>query len=133
MVDGGDLVTQQVLVLFVEGDALVDDRLVVAMKRDAARLKDAWALEVAGLDFEVDDVSEGTEAGILSAEFTIKGRYAYGLMAGERGVRIVVSTDAHSVRGLENMRLAVHTARRGWATAADVVNTRPLSEVLGRR
>jgi DNA polymerase (family 10) len=44
-----------------------------------------------------------------------------------------VSTDAHSVRGLGNMRLAVHTARRGWATAADVVNTRPLDEVLARR
>jgi DNA polymerase (family 10) len=51
----------------------------------------------------------------------------------EAGVPIVVSTDAHSVRGLANMRLAVHTARRGWATAADVVNTRPLSEVLRRR
>jgi DNA polymerase (family 10) len=51
----------------------------------------------------------------------------------EAGVPIVVSTDAHSVRGLDNMRLAVHTARRGWATAADVVNTRPLSEVLRRR
>jgi DNA polymerase (family 10) len=49
------------------------------------------------------------------------------------GVPIVVSTDAHSVRGLENMRLAVHTARRGWATSADVVNTRPLPEVLRRR
>ena len=51
----------------------------------------------------------------------------------QAGVPIVVSTDAHSVLGLENMRLAVHTARRGWATAADVVNTRPLSEVLRRR
>jgi DNA polymerase (family 10) len=51
----------------------------------------------------------------------------------EAGVPIVVSTDAHSVRGLENMRLAVHTARRGWATSADIVNTRPLSEVLGWR
>jgi DNA polymerase (family 10) len=50
----------------------------------------------------------------------------------EAGVPIVASTDAHSVRGLENMRLAVHTARRGWATAADVVNTRPLDEVLRR-
>ena len=55
-------------------------------------------------------------------------------LAIEAGVPIVVSTDAHSVRGLGNMRLAVHTARRGWATAADVVNTRPLDEVLaGRR
>ena len=43
---------------------------------------------------------------------------------------IVVSTDAHSVRGLGNMRLAVHTARRGWATAANVVNTCPLAEIL---
>ena len=48
------------------------------------------------------------------------------------GVPIVVSTDAHSVRGLGNMRLAVHTARRGWATGADVVNTRPLTGVLAR-
>ena len=46
---------------------------------------------------------------------------------------IVVSTDAHSVRGLGNMQLAVHTARRGWATAADVVNTRPLDEILPGR
>jgi DNA polymerase (family 10) len=46
----------------------------------------------------------------------------------EAGVKIVVSTDAHSVRGLGNMELAVHTARRGWATAADVLNTRPWEE-----
>jgi DNA polymerase (family 10) len=48
----------------------------------------------------------------------------------EAGVPIVVSTDAHSVRGLGNMRLAVGTARRGWATAADVLNTRPLDQIL---
>ncbi len=46
------------------------------------------------------------------------------------GVGIVVSTDAHSVRGLGNMQLAVATARRGWATVADVVNTRPLDDLL---
>jgi len=51
-------------------------------------------------------------------------------LAVEAGVPVVVSTDAHSVRGLGNMRLAVHTARRGWATAADVVNTRSLAEIL---
>jgi DNA polymerase (family 10) len=51
----------------------------------------------------------------------------------EAGVPLVVSTDAHSVRGLANMQLALATARRGWATAADVLNTRPLDEVLARR
>jgi len=37
----------------------------------------------------------------------------------------VCSTDAHSVAGLSNMTLAVHTARRGGATPADVVNAAP--------
>jgi DNA polymerase (family X) len=46
------------------------------------------------------------------------------------GVRITCSTDAHSVRGLANMRLSVGTARKGRCTAADVLNTRALSEVL---
>ena len=41
------------------------------------------------------------------------------------GVRIVCSTDAHSVRGLANMPLSVHTARRGGATRADVLNAAP--------
>jgi DNA polymerase (family 10) len=49
------------------------------------------------------------------------------------GVQIVCSTDAHSVRGLENMALSVATARRGWATAAAVVNTRRLSSILRGR
>jgi DNA polymerase (family 10) len=51
----------------------------------------------------------------------------------EAGVPVVCSTDAHSVRGLGNMPLAVATARRGFATAADVLNTRGLDEVLGLR
>ena len=48
------------------------------------------------------------------------------------GVEIVCSTDTHSVRGLENMLLSVMTARRGWATSAQVVNTRPLQAILGK-
>jgi len=54
-------------------------------------------------------------------------------LAVEAGVPIVASTDAHSIRGLGNMRLAIATARRGWATAADVVNTRPLAELPLKR
>ena len=46
------------------------------------------------------------------------------------GVPIVCSTDSHSVRGLGNMVFSVATARRGWATAADVLNTRPLEALL---
>ena len=52
-------------------------------------------------------------------------------LAVDAGVRIVVSTDAHSVRGLANMELAVRTARRGWATAADVLNASSLETRAG--
>ena len=45
------------------------------------------------------------------------------------GVRIVCSTDAHSVGGLGNMPFSVHTARRGGATAGDVLNTRGLGAI----
>jgi peptide chain release factor 2 len=48
-----------------------------------------WA-ERRGFDFEVEEVSEGQEAGILSASFIIRGRFANGLLASERGVHRLV-------------------------------------------
>jgi DNA polymerase (family 10) len=54
-------------------------------------------------------------------------------LAIEAGVRLVCSTDAHSTAGLDNMLLSVHTARRAGATAADVLNTLSLDELLQRR
>jgi DNA polymerase (family 10) len=49
------------------------------------------------------------------------------------GIPIVCSTDSHSVRGLGNMELSVRTVRRGWATASNVLNTRPLKDILDPR
>ncbi|MGE5691101.1 MAG: PHP domain-containing protein [Pseudomonadota bacterium] len=51
-------------------------------------------------------------------------------LAIEAGVPVVCNTDAHSVRGLGNMRLAVATARRGGAAPAHVLNTRPLQDFV---
>jgi peptide chain release factor 2 len=48
-----------------------------------------WA-ERKGFEIEIGDVSEGTEAGILSADFTVRGRYAYGLLTSERGTHRLV-------------------------------------------
>jgi DNA polymerase (family 10) len=44
--------------------------------------------------------------------------------AKDRGVRIAISTDAHSTAHLEYMRLGVGQARRGWLEPDDVLNTR---------
>src|SRR5579862_4310297 len=73
------------------------------------------ALEVNGLPLRLD----------LSGEHVREALAA--------GVEITCSTDAHSVRGLTNMTFAVATARRGWATAASVINTRHWSAIRGPR
>ena len=43
--------------------------------------------------------------------------------ARKRGIKFVVSTDAHSTGGLENLSYGVSTARRGWLTRDEVLNT----------
>ncbi len=43
--------------------------------------------------------------------------------ARERGLRFVVSTDAHSVDALANQRYGVAMARRGWVRRGEVLNT----------
>jgi peptide chain release factor 2 len=48
-----------------------------------------WA-ERRGFAVEVDEVTEGQEAGLLSATFIVKGRFAYGLLSAERGVHRLV-------------------------------------------
>lgn len=56
-------------------------------------------------------------------------------LAKERGVKIAISTDAHSTSELQFMKCGVHQARRGWLEAGDVVNTRSwnnLSKLLKR-
>jgi len=65
----------------------------------------------------------------LAPRLDLRGEHVREAIAA--GVKIVCSTDAHSTVGLGNMTLAVHTARRGWATAANVLNTRPLADILG--
>ena len=55
---------------------------------------------------------------------------AYLRMAKERGVRVVISTDAHTTRGLGPMRYGVQMARRGWIEKKDVLNTLPVEKLL---
>jgi len=50
-------------------------------------------------------------------------------MARDMGLKLSVSTDAHSADGLANMRFGIDQARRGWLAADDVINTRSLSKL----
>jgi DNA polymerase (family 10) len=58
---------------------------------------------------------------------------AHARAAVRTGVGIVIDSDAHRPQTLANMRWGVLTARRGWLAKADVVNTRPWSELARLR
>jgi DNA polymerase (family 10) len=47
----------------------------------------------------------------------------------DAGAVVVVNTDAHAPAELDYVRYGVHTARRGWAEPADVLNTWDASEL----
>jgi DNA polymerase (family 10) len=48
----------------------------------------------------------------------------------ELGVKLAINSDAHDADGFDFLRFGVATARRGWAAAADVLNTRSVEDVL---
>ena len=54
----------------------------------------------------------------------------YARRAVELGCMIAINCDAHAVDGMDIVEYGIGTARRGWVTAQNVVNTRPLDEML---
>jgi DNA polymerase (family 10) len=55
---------------------------------------------------------------------------SYCRAAKEKGVKIAISTDAHQRDHLEGIEYGIFQARRGWLEPEDVINTRPLSDLV---
>jgi len=51
-------------------------------------------------------------------------------LAHDKGMKIIISTDAHRPEHFKLMRYGVVTARRGWTEKADVLNTYPPEKLL---
>lgn len=54
----------------------------------------------------------------------------YAREAGRRGLKMVISTDSHMAAHLHYMMYGVAVARRAWLEAQDIINTRPLAEMV---
>jgi DNA polymerase (family 10) len=50
--------------------------------------------------------------------------------AKEMGVKLALGTDAHTIEQLENTKLGISVARRGWLSKEDVINTLSVEELL---
>ena len=64
-----------------------------------------WA-ERRGFDVELDEVSPGTEAGITTATFIVRGRHAYGLLSSEKGVHRLVRISPYDAQSRRHTAFA---------------------------
>jgi peptide chain release factor 2 len=80
------------------------------------RMYEKWC-ERRGFTISLNYVSEGAEAGIMSAEVTISGRYAYGLMSAERGTHRLVRISPFDNQGRRQTSFA---AVQVWPLLEDV-------------
>jgi DNA polymerase (family 10) len=49
--------------------------------------------------------------------------------AAERGLLCAINPDAHEIAGLGHVRAGINSARKGWLTREQVLNTRPLADM----
>ena len=74
-------------------------------------------------------VETGTALEVNSQPDRLDIRDAHARLAGEAGVLIPVTTDAHSVGALDYAELGIAQARRAWLTKEQVLNTRTWREI----
>ena len=84
-------------------------------KMDAARILDAAMAH--GVALEINSQPERLDLDDMLAR-----------RARDRGVKLVIDSDAHSPAALGNLRWGVTVARRAWLEPHDVLNTRPIGE-----
>ncbi len=68
------------------------------------------------------------EINAMPSRLDLKDIHAF--RARELEIKLAISTDAHSAGHLEFMRFGAGVARRGWCEAWNILNTRPLAELL---
>jgi len=68
------------------------------------------------------------EINAMPSRLDLKDIHTY--RAREIGIKLAINTDAHGTEHLRFMRFGVGVARRGWCQAHDIINTRPLKEII---
>jgi DNA polymerase (family 10) len=94
------------------------------LRRDACRFNVEQVFTAAaahGVAFEINSQEDRLDLNDVLAR-----------LARERGIGLIVSSDAHSTGALDLVRWGVVVARRAWLTPADLLNTRPLPEFRSR-
>ncbi|MDX1396091.1 MAG: DNA polymerase/3'-5' exonuclease PolX [Gemmatimonadota bacterium] len=87
------------------------------------------------IEIEIDEILQacaehGVAVEINSHPNRLDLRDTHAWRARELGVPVVISTDAHRIEELDQIHYGVEQGRRAWLTPDDVLNTRPLDDLL---
>jgi len=120
----------------LEGDAT--DRIVTAIEHPSVDIighpSGRMLHRRPGVELDIDVVARAaaehdTALEINSSPYRLDLWGSAVKQAVEEGATVAIDTDAHSPPEYEYVRYGVHTARRGWAQADDVLNTRDAEDV----
>jgi DNA polymerase (family 10) len=132
-----DIVVASVHSAFNQDGAQMTDRILRAMEsphvdilgHPTGRLilkRDPYAVHVEAVIERAGQLGVAMEINSQVHRLDLNDRYAR--LARDRGVRLVISSDAHSRRALAVQRWGVVVARRAWLEPRDVLNTRSHDE-----
>jgi DNA polymerase (family 10) len=87
------------------------------------------------IEIEIDEILRACKEHNVAVEINshpnrLDLRDTHAARARELGVPVVISTDAHRTEELDLVRYGVEQGRRAWLTPDDVLNTRPVEDIL---
>jgi len=136
--DGFDIVVASVHSAFAMGRHEMTARLIKAIEHPAVNIIGHPTARSIGhrppIDFDAEAVFRaaaraGTALEINAFPDRLDLDDELARLAVEHGARLAISSDAHAVRHLDQLRYGVATAQRGWVGPRQVVNTWPLARL----
>ncbi len=90
--------------------------------------REAMALDMEAVAREA--ARTGTALEINANNYRLDLKDTHARLARELGAKLVINTDAHATDQFDQIRFGVMTARRAWLRRGDVLNARPLRDVV---
>ena len=136
-----DIVIASVHSAFNQDRQQMTDRIIRAIENPyvdiIGHLTGRMILKRSAYAVDVDAVVEaaarhGVALEINSQSYRLDVNDVHARLARERGVALVISSDAHSTGALDVLKWGVTVARRAWLEPGDVLNTRPFDDFRSR-
>jgi DNA polymerase (family 10) len=132
-----DIVVASIHSAIAQGEAEMTARVIKAIEHPSVdiigHLTARMLLRREGSRVNVERVIDAARANGVALEINSQPHRldlcdSHARLARDRGVKLVIDSDAHEIPALGYTRWGVLTARRAWVTKEDVINTLPLQD-----